>query len=147
MQTFCIKCQRPPTPPHSPPSPPPPPFSLCWTLKSNILSVWAVTQWTLGFSTLQKSWYFLQWDYVTVDMLHMDYGSDPGGKNFTAEILQWACERLHQQGLGCLLEEREGEAAVGWVRIRNNQLFGIRNRFSATFRKLILANVELSASV
>ncbi|KAI3373895.1 hypothetical protein L3Q82_022464, partial [Scortum barcoo] len=54
---------------------------------------------------------FLQREYVTVE--RVEYGSDSGGKNFTAEVLQRARERLHQQGLGCLLEEREGEAAVG----------------------------------
>lgn len=42
MQTFCIKCQPP-----LPPLLPPPPSLLCWTLKWNSPSAWAVTEWTL----------------------------------------------------------------------------------------------------
>lgn len=112
MQTFCIKCQPP-----LPPLLPPPPSLLCWTLKWNTPCAWAVTEWTLpawirNCPETQVS----HWEYVTVE--HVEYGSAHDGKISAAEIFQRACQRLHQQGLGCLLEGCEGEAAVGWVGIR-----------------------------
>lgn len=50
------------------------------------------------------------WEYLTRPV---EYGSDPGRQSAAAAVLQRAREGLHQQGLGCLLEGREGEAALG----------------------------------
>lgn len=104
MQTFCIKCQPPACSSSS---------SLLTLLNSPVKCSLCIRSECRphGLQTLQKCRFLFQWEYVSRE--HMGYGSDPSSKNSTAEILQRACERLHQQGLGCLLEGCEGEAAVG----------------------------------